>query len=124
MARLISMQDLKKEYSNAYDVADANVRSGELMKSLGVVFGFVIGLPFPFIGQQLGGQTNLLIGVAVGGVLGLIVGVILNRIGTVIAAQGELLRAVLDIAVNTSPLLVENRSTSTVAGAVVHSELG
>ena len=124
MAKLISMQDLKKDYRNAYEVADANVRSGEWMKSLGVLFGFVIAVPVVFIGQRMGGDTNLLVGAAVGGVLGLIVAVVLNRIGTVIAAQGEMLRALLDIAVNTSPLLVENRSTSTVAGAVVHSELG
>src|SRR5437867_2483471 len=124
MAKLISMQDLKKDYRNAYEVADANVRSGEWMKSLGVLFGFVIAVPFVFIGQRMGGDTNLLVGATAGGVLGLIVAVVLNRIGTVIAAQGEMLRALLDIAVNTSPLLEENRSTSTVAGAVVHSELG
>ncbi len=104
---------IKDRYTNAYWVAKAVVRFGEVVKALGLIliglivvgalFAMNVGTDRPSVGVLLGG---LVAGVVVGGVIYLL--------GVITAAQGQVMLAVLDTAVNTSPIL----STSEKAGLV------
>jgi len=87
---------LEVRYSDGYKAAKAIVGFGNLVKILGAVAGVIIAL------VALSVPGALFVGGAVlGGLvwLGLFVG------GIVICAQGQLLLATLDSAVNTSPFL-------------------
>jgi len=87
-------------YTDAYSIADSNVSWGNMVKTLGIVAGVVIALAGFLAGGQFGvGAVVLFL------VLAAAVGSSFYMFGVMIAAQGQVLRAVLGTAVNTSPLL-------------------
>src|SRR4051812_42953712 len=90
-------------YSAAYHVARAKVGFGDGIKIVGVVVGLLLSFAFLALALRQGGAGVVvaLIGFATGGCVALLFYVI----GTLVAAQGQMLTAVLDTAVNTSPLL-------------------
>jgi hypothetical protein len=94
-------------YSDAYRVARATVLIGTLIKVFGVLLGLLVGGGlFALVATQgrLFGGTG-----AVGFVAGLLLGggtfAFFFVLGVVISAQGQLIKATLDGAVNSSPFL-------------------
>lgn len=94
-------------YSDAYRVARATVLIGNLIKVVGVLLGLLVGVGlFALIATQarlLGGMG------AVGFFVSLLLGggifAFFFVLGVVVSAQGQLTRATLDGAVNSSPFL-------------------
>jgi hypothetical protein len=91
---------LAKRYSNAYAVANALVALGSVVKAIGVILAILIGL----VSLIVGSQTSASIGLA-GAVMGIVLGLVVYLLGVLLAALGQILRATLDTAVNTSPFL-------------------
>lgn len=91
---------ISNRYKDAYAVANSIVSNGEGIKTLGMVLGFIIGIAGLVIFFKYS---------PIYGVLPIIVAVglwaILNAIGLMVAAQGQILLATLDTAVNTSHLV-------------------
>jgi hypothetical protein len=94
---------LEVRYSDGYKAAKAIVGFGNLVKTIGAVAGVIIAL----VALSMSG-TLFIAGVMFGGLvwLGLFVS------GIVICAQGQLLLATLDSAVNNSPFLDNSQRAS------------
>lgn len=98
-------------YTDAYRVARTTVFIGNLLKVLGVVAGLIIGVT---VFALLAGQSRLNPQFEIAGiVLGLFFGggvfAFFFVLGVVISAQGQLIKATLDGAVNASPFLDEEQ---------------
>lgn len=96
---------LMHRYSDAYIVASATNGFGGLIKGIGVLIAIlliVIGLGF--ISQGRFGDATFALGV-VTSVAGILAGVWFYIVGVLVAAQGQILKASLDSAVNGSPFL-------------------
>jgi ribosomal protein L37E len=91
---------LVAKYRDAYIVAGTIVVFGTAVKVIGLVLGVIA------VVVSLGAADDLGWFAPVGGlVLGALVGTIFYILGVFISAQGQILRATLDTAVNTSPFL-------------------
>ncbi|MGA7293240.1 MAG: hypothetical protein WBW53_01335 [Terriglobales bacterium] len=106
---------LAGRYKNAYDMAAATIRLGNLLKqgalalAVAVILGgMVVSLPSDPIRPAPVNWSYLLCGLLVGAVL-LAAGYIS---GTFLAAQGQFMSALLDTAVNTSPHLQDLEKAS------------
>jgi hypothetical protein len=93
---------LARRYDDAYGVARAVIGVGSFMKILAVILGGLIAL----VSLVIASQSSL---GAVAGLVGLItagsIGLAIYISGVLITATGQIMRATLDTAVNTSPLL-------------------
>lgn len=99
---------IKKRYKDAYIVSRATVRFGSLIKSIGVLLAIVVLLIAFFIASQTpsGRDGGVVLGISViSGVFGIFAGILLYLLGVLVSAQGQILKATLDGAVNTSPFL-------------------
>lgn len=99
-------------YRDAYLVARTIVSVGGIIKGIGIFLAIVIALgAFVFATQ---GEGNWMVGL--GGILvGSIVGVPLYVLGILVAAQGQILKATLDEAVNGSPFLSNDQKAETMS---------
>jgi hypothetical protein len=99
-------------YADAYRVARTIVIIGTLIKVLGFLLGLVLSGGLIALGwwqsRQLGGNI-LSLGVLVGLFTGLAVFAFFFVLGTVVSAQGQLIKATLDNAVNSSPFLTNDQ---------------
>jgi hypothetical protein len=98
---------LGRRYADAYTVARTVVGLANTVKILGIVIGSLVALA----GLLSAGQAQSSIGAAAaltGVVTGASIGVSLFVLGVLLAALGQILRATLDTAVNTSPLLTKD----------------
>lgn len=101
------IQKMRSRYRNAYQVARTIVGVGGSFKVIGVILsGLIVILSFMAITQTRSGM-GLAMGI-LGLVIGLIVGALIYLIGVIVAAQGQILKANLDTAVNTSPFLTND----------------
>lgn len=97
---------LGKRYGDAYTVARTIIALGSTVKIIAYVIGGMLALSG--VGIWLSGSSTVA-GVGQGAfALGLIVGVMIFILGVLVTAVGQILRATLDTAVNTSPLLEKN----------------
>ena len=100
-------QKLMNRYKDGYRVAGVIVGVGGFVKALGIALGVLGGLLGAAISYALlrfnsdSGTAALFGGIVIGGMLWLIPFVL----GTLVSAQGQILKANLDEAVNTSPFL-------------------
>lgn len=105
-------RSLVKRYDDAYRVAKVIVTFGDTIKVIGLILAVLIVIcPIVFMSQPLRGgsplplpELPLLIG---GVVVAAIVGVSCYAAGTLVAAMGQILKATLDCAVNSSPFLTD-----------------
>ena len=97
-------------YKDAYSVARSIVSWGDSVKVMGVVVAIVIALLGFVVGSTFG---PILMVVFL--VLGAAVGAAFYFFGVMIAAQGQVLQAILDTAVNTSPLLSVEQKRGVIA---------
>lgn len=89
-------------YTDAYLVARTVTAIGGIVKVIAIAIGGSIAV----LGMMAGSQDWRFV---VGGlVLTAIAGVPLYVLGVLVAAQGQILKATLDAAVNTSPLLTKD----------------
>ena len=91
-----------KRYRDAYLVANVTDGLGKIVQGLGIMLGGLVFLGILFYGLSIdypmaGGFTGLL--------LGGIVAISLYVLGVLVAANGQMLKASLDSAVNDSPFL-------------------
>jgi hypothetical protein len=102
---------LKKRYWDAYIVARTTVSVGAGIKIVGLVLGLIIFLAFfMFANSQVRyARDAQFIGVIVGGVWGGLVWVTFYILGVLVSAQGQILKASLDGAVNSSPFLTNEQ---------------
>jgi ribosomal protein S27AE len=96
---------LKRRYADAYIVAGTVNAFGLTIKVVGVIIGAIIVL-LSFAAGSNGGVGILfaLIGVAIAGTIA----TLLYILGTLASAQGQILKATLDSAVNTSRILSDH----------------
>jgi hypothetical protein len=95
---------LTRRYKDAYRVANVVVGAGNLIKGIGIVVAIIIALGSFALGTQANGDTGMAIMVA-GVAFAVVVGLMLFIGGVLTAAQGQVLQASLDSAVNSSPFL-------------------
>ncbi len=86
-------------YADAYRVASAIIAFGTIVKAIGGVVAVIIAIGGLASSSELGSR-----GVIGGLLLGAMVGLVFWIAGVFVVGQGQLLRASLDTAVNTSPL--------------------
>jgi len=98
-----------RRYTDAYRLGRTIVWVGSLVKIVGIVAGLLIGLISAGLAGQMGGRSSasgaLILGVIVGGCAWFVFWVI----GVLVSAQGQILKANIDEAVNTSPFLVDDQ---------------
>ncbi len=101
---------LMKRYMDAYHVAESIISTGTLIKGLGIVVGLMFAVGGLYLcGQQAQqGQYFLLLGIFVLTV-GTVCGMLIYLIGIHVSAQGQLLLANIDTAVNSSPMLTNEQ---------------
>lgn len=93
-------------YTDAYRVARVIVGVGQLVKTLGIVaFAVVLLISFGIGAETRSTAGAVLSGAVAGGVIWLIAWVL----GILVSAQGQLLKASIDTAVNNSPFLVDDQ---------------
>jgi hypothetical protein len=103
---------IMKRYRDAYRVSNAIILAGSLLKFLGTIGGGVVGLGGIVLAQQVNRQqltglpSEAIVTFSI--VLGMLILVAGWLFGIVLSAIGEMARAVIDTAVNTSPGLSEN----------------
>ena len=90
-------------YQDGYRVAKVIQGFGEGCKVLGIVLGLLIAIA----GGNASSISSFVL--VIGLVVGAIVGFVGWAIGVLISAQGQLLQATLDTAVNSSPFLSNNQ---------------
>lgn len=88
-------------YSNAYAVSGAHSAIGATIKAMGVLTAVLIAIVGVFGGSKAGGPVF----VASALVAAVVAGVPIYVLGVLVSAQGEILKATLDVAVHTSPFL-------------------
>ncbi len=97
-------RELLTRYKDAYLVAKATVGFGGLIKGIGVVLAILIALAAITMAIQTNGEIAF-IPLLMGAGTASFVGVLIYLLGILVSAQGQILKASLDSAVNTSPFL-------------------
>ena len=92
-----------KRYRDAYIVANTTVGVGSTIKVVGAVLGALVALLSLSL-NSFSGSLALL-----GVLLGVVVGAIFFMFGVLVSAQGQVLRATLDNAVFSCPLLNDDQ---------------
>lgn len=99
---------LLKRYGDAYLVARFTVGLGNTIKGIGFLLAALIflgSLFFAFFAARQGTEEVFFVVLVIGTVNSIIVGLIFYVLGVLIAAQGQILKASLDGAVNNSPFI-------------------
>ncbi|MEK6408096.1 MAG: hypothetical protein AABN34_14140 [Acidobacteriota bacterium] len=84
----------------------AIVGIGDAIKAFGGLLAFLLFGAALFANSQVRGETGVAIMIVTIG-LAAFAGILLFVLGTLIAAQGQILKATLDAAVNSSPFLTD-----------------
>lgn len=96
-------------YKDAYLTARAVDGVGSISKGIGVAIALLLGLAgLVTIGNGRGGDTGAAIGIMTIG-FGIATGAGLYVLGILVSAQGQILKAALDGAVNVSPFLTNEQ---------------
>ena len=90
-----------KRYKDAYLIARTVNGFGSLIKALGAILAVIIILPSLLMMQQDAYRPFSFIGI----IFGIFGGILLYLLGIIVSAQGQILMASLDSAVNSSPFL-------------------
>lgn len=98
-----------KRYKDAYIVARVTNAFGGVIKATGIIIGGLLVLIGLMVAGTSGPRDPLsILGIA-GVVVGIIAGAMFFIIGVLVSAQGQILKASLDSAVNTSPFLMKEQ---------------
>lgn len=103
---------LRYRYADAYLVAQTVNGTGQTVKFVGFVFAALVILGGLVASTRMGTAA-----VFVGLFLGILVALPFYALGVLVSAQGQILKAALDTAVNTSPLLSQDEICQILTGA-------
>ena|SRR6185295_6506596 len=109
MVASVDMPEQKKvkgRYRDGYRVGKAIVGIGGAIKGFGGLLALVIVVGALIASSQVGGDTGLAIMIVAIG-FAAFAGLLLFVLGTLIAAEGQILKATLDTAVNSSPFITD-----------------
>jgi hypothetical protein len=112
-ASSVYTEKVMSRYTDAYRVARVIVSVGRLVKTLGViafVVALLIGIGIDYVSHYTP-PVAWLAGALVGGIIWFVAWVL----GVIVSAQGQLLKANIDEAVNTSPFLVDDQRAKTMS---------
>ena len=104
------VKSLYKRCKDAYITSKAGVLTGNIVKTIGWVVGFLISL-FG-IGTIASGSNEIIGGVVI--LIGVVFGVVIYVMGIIVCAVSQNLLANLDQAVNTSPFLNKGQIKKTM----------
>lgn len=96
----IKDSQLTTRYTDAYTVAEGIIANGEAVKNVGIVLAILIAFGVLVLAVQMKSPLPL-----IGIIFAVFIGYICYWIGLLICAQGQILMASLDCAVNGSPLI-------------------
>jgi hypothetical protein len=106
-------KSLKKRYWDAYTVARTTVGIGTTIKTVGAILGFLIFFGVLLIANNQRGYASRndaqLFGLIFGAIWGGLVFLVFFIWGVLVSAQGQILKASLDGAVNSSPFLTNEQ---------------
>lgn len=103
-------KSVKKRYWDAYVVARTTVNVGSGIKIVGFILGLIIFLViYAFASQLRYNRDAQLIGMVLGGIWAGLVWIFFYIWGVLVSAQGQILKASLDGAVNSSPFLTNEQ---------------
>ncbi|MBV9928169.1 MAG: hypothetical protein JOZ96_24330 [Acidobacteria bacterium] len=106
-AALNYVSSLMNRYKDAYLVAGVTVRFGGVIKLLGIGIGVLFALiGFVSIVSGRAGDATFAMGF-ISIVFGIFAGALFYIVGVLVSAQGQILKASLDGAVNSSPFLAD-----------------
>ena len=94
-----------KRYKDAYVVARVTNGFGSFFKVAGVIIGALLAFGGFMVAGNAGPRDPMSVLGVVGIVVGVIAGALFFIIGVLVSAQGQMLKASLDGAVNSSPFL-------------------
>jgi len=101
---LVGKRGVISRYSDAYTVAHTITGLGSTIKGIGVIIGLVIALMgFHVADSTQSGQLAL-----EGLILGVIVCIPIYILGILVSTLGQILKATIDTAVHTSPMLTKD----------------
>jgi hypothetical protein len=109
---LVQSERVARRYKDAYLVATTVVAIGKVVKAIGVIVALAGVIAAYSAGESFGVPVRVTFGAA-----GVLAGTIVYVFGVLIASQGQLQYAVLDVAVNSSPLLSARRKREIVLGS-------
>lgn len=109
---------IMKRYWDAYLVAKIIVGSGKIIKAVGIIGAIILVIVgYLIMGEgRRGGEAAVAAGIVII-VFGIVVGVWSYLFGVIVSAIGEILKAGLDTAVNTSPLLTDYQKAKVMSVA-------
>jgi hypothetical protein len=93
-------------YKDAYRLGKAIVGVGDLIKGLGGVLAVIILGVTLYASSEVKGESGLAT-TTIGIGFAVFVGILFYLLGVIVAAQGQILKGVLDTAINTSPFLTD-----------------
>jgi hypothetical protein len=119
----VNAEGLTRRYSSAYLVARATITGGQVIKLIAVIVGLIISLgggSVAFLNIPLGKYQDMpfsnmgtLIGVLFGvAIVAFILSLPFYILGILVQAQGQVLIAILDGTVHTSPFLTDEQKAS------------
>ena len=101
-------------YWDAYLVARITTGFGGIIKGIGILLAIVTFGGAASVGNQAYGDTKTTYTIA-GVVLAVIIGAAFFLFGVLVSAQGQILKASLDGAVNSSPFLTNDQKAKTMS---------
>lgn len=109
-------------YTDAYHMAKVLVRLGATLKILAIalgggiaaVSGLIVLVSLAGINRSPAAIAGIGLG-AIGFFVGILIGVLIFLFGVHLSAQGQLLRATLDTAVNSSPFLTDTEKSQAMS---------
>src|SRR5439155_25055367 len=111
----VASRPVQTRYRDAYSVAQVTIAWGTLLKILGII----AGVATVFLGFVA--ATNFGMGAIIASfVVAASVAGIMYALGVTVAAQGQIIRAILDTAVNTSPLLSTEQKREVIVASGGH----
>jgi hypothetical protein len=105
------VSSLMKRYKDAYAVARVTNGFGVMIKVVGMIIGGLLALAGFIVASDARPKDPMSVLGIVGIVFGIIVGALFFIIGVLVCAQGQILKASLDSAVNNSPFLTNQHRT-------------
>ncbi len=100
------LKKVAKRYFDAYTVAKVIDSIGSTIKTIGGAFVLLFVVLGFYILSQSRGEATILAAAILIIILGVAIGALFYVAGVLVSAQGQILKASLDAAVNTSPFLM------------------
>ena len=109
------IKKVAKRYFDAYRVAKTIDGFGSIIKAIGIIFALLLVLIGVFAYSQSRGESVVVAVSILSIILGISIGGLFFVVGVLVSAQGQVLKASLDTAVNTSPFLLSDEKATVMS---------